>query len=132
MQVVVSENSVRPFIRFEQRSVQDRNASEDAGHPVYVNVDFVILMQKGSKDEYVKQADEWFAQKKRESATGVYNPQWLEAFKNAYDGWKKGQEIPADGMPLTMWPGRIFGRMLRFTKLGERIFMRYGTPPPLL
>jgi hypothetical protein len=33
---------------------------------------------------------------------------------------------------LTMWPGRIFGRMLRFTKLGERIFMRYGTPPPLL
>lgn len=105
MQVVVSENSVRPFIRFEQRSVQDRNASEDAGHPVYVNVDFVILMQKGSKDEYVKQADEWFAQKKRESATGVYNPQWLEAFKNAYDGWKKGQEIPADGMPLTMWPG---------------------------
>ena len=65
---------------------------------MYVNVDFVILMQKGSKDEYVKQADEWFAQKKRESATGVYNPQWLEAFKNAYDGWKKGgyRGLPQD------------------------------------
>lgn len=31
-----------------------------------------------------------------------------------------------------MWPGRIFVRMLRLTKLGDRIFRRYGTPPPLL
>src|ERR1700751_3201467 len=30
---------------------------------------------------------------------------------------------------LIMWPGRILGRMLRFTKEGARIFNRCGTPP---
>ena len=33
---------------------------------------------------------------------------------------------------LIMWPGRIFGRMERFTKDGARIFSRCGVPPPLL
>ncbi len=32
----------------------------------------------------------------------------------------------------TIWPGISFGRMLRFTKDGARIFRRWGTPPPLL
>src|SRR5262249_53567144 len=33
---------------------------------------------------------------------------------------------------LTMWPGNRCDRMLRLTKLGERIFRRYGVPPPRL
>lgn len=33
---------------------------------------------------------------------------------------------------LSMWPGRIFGRMLRLMNEGLRIFRRYGVPPPLL
>jgi len=32
---------------------------------------------------------------------------------------------------LIMWPGKILGRMLRFTKEGLRIFSRCGVPPPL-
>ncbi len=105
MQVVMPEQSVKPFIRFETRAVQDRNASEEAGHPVFVNVDFIVLMQKGGKDEYMKVADEWFAQKKREAASGLYNPVWLEQFRTAYEQWKLGKEAPADGIPLSMWPG---------------------------
>jgi hypothetical protein len=33
---------------------------------------------------------------------------------------------------LIMWPGIKFSGMLRLTKLGARIFSRYGVPPPLL
>src|SRR6266850_5354717 len=33
---------------------------------------------------------------------------------------------------LTMWPGRILGKMLRFTNDGARIFNRWGVPPPRL
>src|SRR6185369_11714194 len=33
---------------------------------------------------------------------------------------------------LTMCPGRMCGRMLRFTNDGARILRRYGVPPPLL
>ncbi len=33
---------------------------------------------------------------------------------------------------LIMWPGINSLRMLRFTKLGDRIFIRYGVPPPRL
>ncbi len=33
---------------------------------------------------------------------------------------------------LIMCPGSTFGRMLRFTNDGARIFIRYGVPPPRL
>ena len=35
-------------------------------------------------------------------------------------------------MSLIMWPGSRCDRMLRFTNDGERIFSRYGVPPPRL
>lgn len=105
MQIMLASDAVRPFIRFETRAVQDRAASENEGRPVYKNVDFVVLMQKGSKDEYTKEADEWFTQKKREAANGAYSSDWLRSFREAYDAWKQGRDAPINGTPLQMWPG---------------------------
>jgi hypothetical protein len=93
-----------PYIAFEARAVEDRNASIEAGHYVARDVDYVIITPAGSKDRIERVAEEWLAQIRRQSVEGKYNPVWQQHFEAAYKAWKETNTIPEDGTSVRAWP----------------------------
>lgn len=89
-----------PFIEFEERSVEDRDASIKAGHLVMKSVDYVIIRQPGSKDSVEKEALIWLEGAKKNAS---FNPAWVDRFHAHYKMWKQGQEITPDGTHIRMW-----------------------------
>lgn len=114
---MLKEDAKRPFARFEMQPKLNRTKSEEAGHQVYDDVAYVIVMQHGSKDEFVKEAVEWLAQKKREAGQGTYPPDWAKYFKTSYDEWLQGNEMPVEGTPLRMWPVVSAGEIKTFAAM---------------
>lgn len=93
-----------PFVRFEARPVEDRTASQEAGHYVYKDVVYALITPAGTKDCIEKVAEDWL----RDTEEGVRQerlPQsWLDAWKFAYKSWVENREIPVNGIPLDAWP----------------------------
>lgn len=102
--LTVDERARPPYIRFETRADTDRQASEEAGHVVYKNVDYIIVVPSGGKDEFVKPVDEYFRQKRREVIEKRFRADWLEHYEKAYKAWTAGNEIPLNGTPIKEWP----------------------------
>lgn len=100
----VVDNERPPYLTFERRAVEDRNASNAAGHYVSRDVDFVVLTRPGSRDTVEKEVDGWL----KDCAAHVKNQRmpgtWLTAFRDAYASWKAGEEIPEKGTPVKGWP----------------------------
>lgn len=114
---MLATDQKRPFIRFESMPKLNRTASEEAGHQVYDTVNYVFVIQHGSKDEFVKEAEEWLAQKKREAGQGNYPPEWVVQFREHYEEYKKGNEMPDEGTPLKMWPLLTPGQVKTFAAM---------------
>jgi len=94
-----------PYVMFETRSIEDREASEKAGHYVGKDVDFVLITPAGSKDRIDRNALEWLAQCRIEVQAERLPVKWEAHYREAYKNWKEGQEAPVDGTPLINWPG---------------------------
>jgi len=77
-----------PFVQFEIRAIEDRNASIAAGHAVYKDVEFVKITPPGGN--LVHEV--------------AVTDQHRERFEKQYDAWKRGVEIPVDGTSIRMWP----------------------------
>lgn len=93
-----------PHINFEQRAIEDRNATIEQGHYVAVDIDFVIITPLGSKDRIERNAKEWFEQLEVQAANGQYNPEWVDGFKTKFELYKKGLAIPVEGTSIKGWP----------------------------
>lgn len=94
-----------PFVQFEKRSVEDRQATIEAGHYVGRDIDFALITPSGSHDCVEKHAEDWIRHIERESRDGRFPGPWVDYYKRAYAQWKDGQEIPLEGTPLANWPG---------------------------
>lgn len=92
-----------PYVRFEVRAEEDRQASVDAGHYVAKNVVFALITPPGSKDVVEKVAEEWLAQIKDKANKGEYPPEWSRHFHAAYEQWKEQNTIPENGTPIIGW-----------------------------
>ena len=98
---MISEMKERPpFIEFEVRAVEDRAKTIEEGHAVFRDVDFVKITPLGGNGTLVVERDalEWLAYH-RDNASPLY-----KHFKECYDAWKAGQEMPESGTPIRMWP----------------------------
>ncbi|MBK7087005.1 MAG: hypothetical protein IPH53_21090 [Flavobacteriales bacterium] len=93
-----------PFIEFEQRAIEDRNASIASGGIIMRDVDYVIVRQVGSKDTVEKDAAEWLADLDRLAANRAYPLEWVRHFREKYNAFKAGQIEPEMGMPVRHWP----------------------------
>jgi len=93
-----------PYVTFEVRAEEDRQASIEAGHFVAKDVDYALITPMGSKDRIERPATEWFAKLDQDTAEGRFPRQWLEGFKAGYKAWKEGREAPVDGTPIENWP----------------------------
>ena len=101
-----SDNVERPcYIDFELIVEEDRNASIEQGMPVYKDVEIANLTPTGCQGTSVvqkviteKQLDEWrYGDKRRHGPVPYYI--------QAYEAWKSGLEIPANGLDIKNWPG---------------------------
>lgn len=104
MQTISLQEKRPPFVRFEYQSRPDPAASLKEGRPVHKDVPVAIVMQFGSRDEFVKDADDWLDQKHREAANGTFDPEWVKGFRHKYDEWKKGNDVSVVGTHLKVWP----------------------------
>jgi hypothetical protein len=95
-----------PFIRFTTDTVEDRNASLQAGRYIAKDVDIVNITPAGSKDVVVRDAKEWLTDIKDRARKNPpeYNPAWAQHFEASYATWKEGNEIPTYGTPIRTWP----------------------------
>lgn len=98
------EKARPPYVTFETRAIENRNASIEAGHYVTKDVNFVIITPQGSKDRIERIADEWFVKLTDDVRSGRFEQAWLTAYKEAYKAWKEGKEIPENGSAILNWP----------------------------
>lgn len=97
------DNSRPPYVSFERRPIEDRNASIESGRYVAKDVDFVIITRPGSRDTVEKPAKEWLAEMEDKARKGRVPQEWLKHFSGAYEFWLKGESAPEQGTPIKGW-----------------------------
>lgn len=93
-----------PYVVFETREVEDRQASIDKGHYVAKDVDYALICAQGSRDRTERIVAEWLEHIETESRNERFPHAWVKAYKEAYSAWKEGREIPENGTPIRTWP----------------------------
>lgn len=93
-----------PYVTFEYRSVEDREASLAAGHYVGKDVGYAIITPAGSKDKIERVADEWFANLRQSVSEERFPGEWLDGFEKMYKRWKENLETPEEGTAIMSWP----------------------------
>lgn len=102
---MLSANEARPpYVTFETRPIEDRNASIEAGHYVAKDVIYALITPQGSRDRVEQEADAWLDMLAKESREGRFPQEWLTAYKSIYSEWKEGREMPLSGTSITLWP----------------------------
>ena len=92
-----------PYVEFEDRSVEDRDASIKEGRLVMRPVHYAVIRQIGNKDTIEKEAGPWLDHLDVLVQAGSYRREWAEAFRKKYEAWKAGQEGPALGFTSKQW-----------------------------
>jgi hypothetical protein len=92
------------YVTFETRAVEKKKESERKGYYVAEDQDFAIVRQPGSVDSTIWEVKKWLDQNKREVENGRLNPAHEQYYRQAYEHFKKGQEIPVEGTPIKTWP----------------------------
>ena len=93
-----------PYVRFEEREMGiDVARSEEAGRPIPRVLVMACITPHASKDVIEKPAEEWMVQIKQKAARGEFPPEWARHFREAFEEWKKGNELPREGTPIKTW-----------------------------
>ena len=100
------DNEERPcYIEFELRADEDRNATIEAGMPVFKDVEYAKLTPAGSQGTLVSEKvvtdqllNEWRHGDRRGSRPIPY-------YIQPYEAWKQGLEVPVNGSSVKHWPG---------------------------
>lgn len=101
----MSEDPKPPYVQFEVRAVEDRTASEEAGHYVAKDVVFAIVTPAGTKDRLEKVASDWIAGLEEGVKQERIPTSWLRAYKHALGEFEKSGDAAAlDGTPIRTWP----------------------------
>jgi len=98
------DNDVRmPYIKFERVAVEDTKASQEAGHYVAKDVDFVHVTPAYSKDILKYKVSSWLEQVKIDAQNDRLPKSWAEHYVKAYEAFKNGQELPLNGTAIRGW-----------------------------
>lgn len=90
-----------PFVRFEVRSIEDRNASIAAGHYVGTDVIYALVTPAGSKDCVEKIATDWLQGIKEGVDQDRVPALWYQEYKAALKMFEESRETPEFGTPIT-------------------------------
>lgn len=114
------QEDLPPYVVFETRAEENRQASIEAGQMVYKNVDYAIITPRGSKDRIERVVSEWLAHIDRESRQDRFDPRWVAGYKANYKLWQDGQEAPPMGTALKEWPGMSPAQIKNFNNINVR------------
>jgi len=92
-----------PLVRFERTAKEDKAESKKQGKYVARDVDMVLVTPPYSKDVFKKEAKSWFDDLAVDVANERIPASWVDKFKDSYERWKSGQELPLDGTPIRGW-----------------------------
>jgi hypothetical protein len=94
-----------PNVVFEQRAVEDREATIKASTLKLKDVDYAIIYRAGSNNSVEKTAAEWFddIEKKSRESPPMFPPEWVVFYRQRYKQWKDGQEMSPMGFPIRQW-----------------------------
>jgi hypothetical protein len=98
------DNERPPYVAFERRAVEDRTASQAAGHYVSRDVDFAVVTRPGARDTVEKPVADLIAGWQQYARAGSIPLAWVEGLKTGYRAWKEGEDIPENGTPIKGWP----------------------------
>lgn len=95
-----------PHIRFENSPVEKRKLVEEGGGVYYVDVDFAYVTPIGSKDTVVKEVIPWLKHLEFEAnqTPPRFERDWLTQIRDAYERWKRNEEVPVQGTAIKNWP----------------------------
>lgn len=106
-----------PYVKFEERAIEDRTASELAGHTVYRTEDWAVIRQVGAKDSFEKPAADWLASLRQNP---TMRPEWVVSFKAQFADYKSGNEATPDGTHVRQWPLASRGQIETLVAAGLR------------
>jgi hypothetical protein len=98
------DNERPPYVQFERRAVEDRTASNTAGHYVSRDVDFAIVTRPGARDTVEKPVADLIAGWQQYAKSGSIPLTWVNGLKDSYRAWKEGEDVPTEGTPIKGWP----------------------------
>lgn len=93
-----------PYVTFEFRAEEDREASIAAGHFVSRDIAYALITPMGSKDRIERVAEEWLAKLAVDVQENRFPSEWLRAFRGAFEDWKAGRAPPVSGTAIENWP----------------------------
>lgn len=93
-----------PYVIFERRAVEDRQATLQAGRFVSKDVDFAIVTPIGSKDRIPREVQDWFKMLDQQAREQRIPPEWPLQYRKAYEAWMRGEDTPVQGTPIKGWP----------------------------
>ena len=74
--------------RFHMRAVEDPVESEKMGHPVFKDVEWIEVMHPGSQNSV---------------PSCRVRQHHIDFYHEAYEAFKRGEEVPLEGFPITEW-----------------------------
>lgn len=92
-----------PYVEFEVRTLEDRNATIEKGEFVGYDVDFAIIMPAGAKDKVERVYSEWIAYIKEQAKQERFPFEWIQMIEAKYKAWKNGTPPPSFGTPIKGW-----------------------------
>lgn len=92
-----------PYVRFEERSVEDRDETIKLGRQIFRSQYIAILHPVGSKDTIEHVAEGWLDELDRKAQRGLYNREWARQYRQMFDQFKIGQEPTVSGTHVRMW-----------------------------
>jgi hypothetical protein len=91
------------YVRFERRPIEDKAATMKEQRLVMKDIDYAIITAPYSKDEFIIKVDSWFAQMKIDVSNGKTPKEWEGMYREAYQHWQNGQEMPLNGTAIRGW-----------------------------
>jgi len=92
-----------PYVRFERRPIEDKEASLQEGRYVAKDVDFVLITPPYSKDCVEQKVSRWLENIEKQVKDGRTPQKWVDLWKEGLNKWRNGQEIPLNGTPILGW-----------------------------
>lgn len=93
-----------PYVRFEQRAVEDRQATLEAGMVQYKDVDYVLVTPAGTHDVHEEKAENWLKKQAKNAKDGRIPDSHYRHYEQMYERYKEGLELPENGIPIKNWP----------------------------
>jgi hypothetical protein len=100
---VSNRKTVRSWVQFEQRDVENKAASAAQGKYVGTDQDFVIITPAYGKDDVHKTVESWKEDLRLKVIDGRIPLEDEQYYLARYDAWKKGTEMPLNGVPIKGW-----------------------------